>query len=99
MATNTPVIGTDAAPPPIVFTDAAALKVGELHTVVDAHDLQDGCGMNAVDPHPLRHGHPTGHLPRGVGEHDRQELRIRCPEGCSEGVPGGGGVHQRPGHG
>ena len=30
MATDTPVIGTDAAPPPIVFTDAAALKVGEL---------------------------------------------------------------------
>ena len=30
MASETPVIGTDAAPPPLVFTDAAALKVGEL---------------------------------------------------------------------
>jgi len=30
MTTQTPVIGTNAAPPPIVFTDAAAIKVSEL---------------------------------------------------------------------
>ena len=30
MQTETPVIGSNAAPPPIVFTDAAAAKVGEL---------------------------------------------------------------------
>jgi len=30
MTTQTPVIGTNAAPPPIVFTDAAATKVSEL---------------------------------------------------------------------
>lgn len=30
MQTETPVIGTSAAPPPVVFTDAAATKVGEL---------------------------------------------------------------------
>lgn len=30
MQTETPVIGTPAAPPPVVFTDAAATKVGEL---------------------------------------------------------------------
>ena len=30
MQTNNPVIGGNAAPPPIVFTDAAASKVGEL---------------------------------------------------------------------
>ena len=30
MQTETPVIGTSAAPPPVVFTDAAASKVGEL---------------------------------------------------------------------
>ena len=30
MQTDTPVIGSSAAPPPIVFTDAAASKVGEL---------------------------------------------------------------------
>ena len=30
MSTETPVIGTSAAPAPIVFTDAAAKKVGEL---------------------------------------------------------------------
>ena len=30
MQSQTPVIGSKAAPPPIVFTDAAANKVGEL---------------------------------------------------------------------
>ena len=30
MTTETPVIGSNAAPPPIVFTDAAATKVSEL---------------------------------------------------------------------
>lgn len=30
MKSETPVIGTSAAPPPLVFTDAAASKVGEL---------------------------------------------------------------------
>ena len=30
MQTDNPVIGGTAAPPPIVFTDAAASKVGEL---------------------------------------------------------------------
>ncbi len=30
MQTDNPVIGGNAAPPPIVFTDAAASKVGEL---------------------------------------------------------------------
>jgi iron-sulfur cluster insertion protein len=30
MQSETPVIGSSAAPPPIVFTDAAADKVGEL---------------------------------------------------------------------
>ena len=30
MQTDTPVIGSSAPPPPIVFTDAAANKVGEL---------------------------------------------------------------------
>ena len=39
MATDTPVIGTDAAPPPLVFTDAAALKVGELIKDEDNPDL------------------------------------------------------------
>ena len=39
METETPVIGTDAAPPPLVFTDAAALKVGELIKEEDNPDL------------------------------------------------------------
>ena len=30
MQKDTPVVGSNAAPPPIVFTDAAASKVGEL---------------------------------------------------------------------
>ncbi len=30
MESNTPVIGTAAAPPPVVFTDAAAQKVAQL---------------------------------------------------------------------
>ena len=30
MQSDTPIIGSSAAPPPIVFTDAAATKVGEL---------------------------------------------------------------------
>ena len=30
MQSDTPVIGTSSAPPPVVFTDAAADKVGEL---------------------------------------------------------------------
>ena len=39
MNENTPVIGTAAAPPPIVFTDAAARKVGELIREEDNPDL------------------------------------------------------------
>jgi len=39
MQTNTPVIGSSAAPPPIVFTDAAALKVSELIEEEDNPDL------------------------------------------------------------
>ena len=39
MATDTPVIGSSAASPPIVFTDAAALKVGELIREEDNPDL------------------------------------------------------------
>ena len=39
MNSNTPVIGSDAAPPPIVFSDAAAQKVGELIQEEDNPDL------------------------------------------------------------
>jgi iron-sulfur cluster insertion protein len=39
MNTETPVIGSSAAPPPIVFTDAAALKVHELIQEEDNPDL------------------------------------------------------------
>jgi len=39
MNTQTPVIGTTAPPPPIVFTDAAANKVGELISEEDNPDL------------------------------------------------------------
>lgn len=39
MQTNIPVIGSSAAPPPIVFTDAAALKVSELIEEEDNPDL------------------------------------------------------------
>ena len=39
MATETPVIGTAAAPTPIVFTDAAAIKVRELIAEEDNPDL------------------------------------------------------------
>lgn len=39
MNTQTPVIGTTAPPPPIVFTDAAAHKVGELISEEDNPDL------------------------------------------------------------
>lgn len=39
MQSETPVIGSAAAPPPIVFTDAAALKVSELITEEDNPDL------------------------------------------------------------
>jgi iron-sulfur cluster insertion protein len=39
MQTDTPVIGSSAAPPPLIFTDAAALKVGELIKEEDNPDL------------------------------------------------------------
>ena len=39
MESETPVIGSSAAPPPIVFTDAAAYKVGELIREEDNPDL------------------------------------------------------------
>jgi iron-sulfur cluster insertion protein len=39
MHSETPVIGSSAAPPPIVFTDAAATKVGELIREEDNPDL------------------------------------------------------------
>ena len=39
MQSETPVIGSSAAPPPIVFTDAAANKVGELIREEDNPDL------------------------------------------------------------
>ncbi len=39
MTAETPVIGTNAAPPPIVFTDAAATKVSELIKEEDNPDL------------------------------------------------------------
>ena len=39
MQTETPVIGTSAAPTPIVFTDAAAKKVRELINEEDNPDL------------------------------------------------------------
>ena len=39
METEHPVIGSAAAPPPLVFTDAAARKVGELIDEEDNPDL------------------------------------------------------------
>jgi iron-sulfur cluster insertion protein len=39
MQSTTPVIGSTAAPPPLVFTDAAAQKVGELIQEEDNPDL------------------------------------------------------------
>jgi len=39
MNTTAPVIGTSAAPPPVVFTDAAAVKVSELIQEEDNPDL------------------------------------------------------------
>ena len=39
MNTETPVIGSSAAPPPLVFTDAAAQKVNELIQEEDNPDL------------------------------------------------------------
>lgn len=39
MSTQTPVIGSSAAPTPLVFTDAAALKVGELIKEEDNPEL------------------------------------------------------------
>jgi iron-sulfur cluster insertion protein len=39
MQSNTPVIGSAAAPPPLIFTDAAAQKVGELIQEEDNPDL------------------------------------------------------------
>jgi len=39
MQSETPVIGSSAAPPPVVFTDAAASKVGELIREEDNPDL------------------------------------------------------------
>jgi len=39
MDASTPVIGTNAAPPPVVFTDAAATKVSELIKEEDNPDL------------------------------------------------------------
>jgi iron-sulfur cluster insertion protein len=40
MSSQTPVIGSTAPPPPIVFTDAAAHKVGELIEEEDNQDLK-----------------------------------------------------------
>jgi iron-sulfur cluster insertion protein len=40
MSADTPVIGTAAAPTPIVFTDAAARKVGELIQEEDNPELK-----------------------------------------------------------
>ena len=40
MSTQTPVVGSTAPPPPIVFTDAAASKVGELIQEEDHPELQ-----------------------------------------------------------
>lgn len=40
MQTDTPVIGSSAPPPPIVFTDAAANKVGELIKEEDNSNLK-----------------------------------------------------------
>lgn len=40
MQTNIPVIGSSAAPPPIVFTNAAASKVGELIREEDNPNLK-----------------------------------------------------------
>ena len=39
MQSDTPVIGSSAAPPPLIFTDAAANKVGELIREEDNPDL------------------------------------------------------------
>jgi iron-sulfur cluster insertion protein len=39
MTLETPVIGSNAAPPPVVFTDAAATKVSELIKEEDNPDL------------------------------------------------------------
>jgi len=39
MQSDTPVIGSSAAPPPLIFTDAAAHKVGELIREEDNPDL------------------------------------------------------------
>jgi iron-sulfur cluster insertion protein len=39
MQTETPVIGSAAAPAPLIFTDAAAVKVGELIQEEDNPDL------------------------------------------------------------
>ena len=39
MQSNIPVIGSSAAPPPLIFTDAAAQKVGELIREEDNPDL------------------------------------------------------------
>lgn len=39
MESETPVIGGSAAPPPLIFTDAAAAKVGELISEEDNPDL------------------------------------------------------------
>ena len=40
MSIQTPVVGTTAPPPPIVFTDAAANKVGELIQEEDNPELK-----------------------------------------------------------
>ena len=40
MQSNTPVIGSSAAPPPIVFTDAAAQKVSDLIEEEDNPNLK-----------------------------------------------------------
>ncbi len=40
MSLQTPVIGSTAPPPPIVFTDAAAYKVGELIEEEDNQELK-----------------------------------------------------------
>ena len=51
MQSETPVIGTSAAPSPLIFTDAAAKKVGELIQEEDNPDLMlrvfvSGCGCS-----------------------------------------------------
>ena len=69
MTAETPVIGSNAAPPPIVFTDAAAHKVGELIKEEDNPDLMlrvfiSGGGCSGI---PVRF-----HVRRDVEDGDSQ---------------------------